>query len=159
MSCVARFQIRNLLFSGTKVEAVALAATYYDAEWCERWERFVAAAGYAVTSCSSMADLGIVDGPLDAADETHWTPSSGQIEATVLGVLHSAPADAVVVSGAGARTLDRYDRLCDRAGVPVVSVDLALYRSVILSLGLTSGPVVRRDRRLPSWWPPVGVGA
>jgi len=133
---------------------VALAATYYDRDWCGRWARFVTAQGFTVTNCSSMADLDIVDGPLDAVDETYWAPTAEQIEQTVLGVLGPTGADAVIVSGAGARTNSCHERLCAAAGVPIVSADLGLYRSLVRTMGLTAA-----ETDDPSWWPVIEVGA
>lgn len=129
---------------------VALAATYYDRDWCERWEHFVAARGFDVTTCASMADLGIVDGPLDTADETYWAPTPGQIEHCVSGVLRDDAADAVVVSGAGARTLACHERLRAIAGVPVVSSDLGLYRALRWAMRSTPGPATTAG---PAWRP------
>ena len=131
---------------------VALAATYYDRDWCERWERFVAHQGFDVANCSSMADLGIVSSPLVATDETHWAPLPDRIEATVTGVLRLGAADAVVVSGAGARTLTCHDRLVAAAGVPVVSSDLGPVPGARADDGAGS--------RVPaSWWPTSEVGS
>ena len=115
--------------------SVALAAPYYDAEWCDRWATFVANAGYDVTSCVSMADVGIAQ-PLSAADETHWAPTPEQIERTVVGALDARDADAVMMSGAGARTLCCLDRLRNATGRPVVTTDLGLYRAVCRELGI-----------------------
>lgn len=137
---------------------VALAATYYDRDWCRRWSRFVTDQGLDVTACSSMADLGIVGGPIDAADETHWAPTPEQIEHTVAGI--AGPADAVVVTGAGARTLSCHERLCAVAGVPVVSSDLGLYRALVRAMSLPTRRASRRESpATAAWWPVAEVGA
>ena len=126
------------------VSAVALAAPYYDAEWCDRWAKFVADAGYGVTSCVSMADVGIAE-PLSAADETHWAPTPEQIERTVIGALCAGDADAVMMSGAGARTLGCLDRLRAATGRPVVTSDLGLYRAVCQELGIADDVGIWHD--------------
>ena len=115
------------------VTRVALAVTYYDDTWRDRWAEFVARAGFSVTRAASMADLRIVEPPLDAADPTHWAPTPEQLEASVSGVLTGTPADAVVVSGAGARTLALDVRLRKVAGVPVIGSDTALYRAMCVT--------------------------
>lgn len=137
---------------------VALAATYYDRDWCDRWERFVKAQGRTVTLCASMADLDIVEGPLGAVDETYWAPTPEQIEQTVVGVLRPAGADAVILSGAGARTVSCHERLATAAGVPVVSADLGLYRSLIRTIRheWTARPPRHVER--PTWWPEIEIG-
>jgi len=141
-----------------RARRLALAATYYDPDWCERWERFLSGLGYTVTRCASMADLGIVDAPLDAADETHWAPTDQQIEATVVGAKRPVRADAVVVSGAGARTLTCHEQLVAAAGTPVVTADLGLYRSMIRTVEIDPATLPGKvDHR--SWWPAAEVGA
>ncbi len=116
-------------------KTVAIAAPYYEPEWCDRWTTFVAGSGYEITACVSMLDIGIAD-RLSASDETHWAPTPEQLERTVVGALRNGRADAVMVSGAGARTLGCIDRLRDTAGVPVVTSDLGLYRALCRLLGI-----------------------
>lgn len=107
---------------------LGLAVTYYDEEWIRQWTQLLSDHGYEVVHASSLADIGATDGPLSAGDTTHWAPTPSQIADNVAAV--ATDVDAVIVSGAGSRTLTIADRLNEIAGVPVVASDTALYRAL-----------------------------
>lgn len=133
---------------------VALAPTYYTTEWRDGFIDFIGRAGFTITQASTMADLGITiadDAKVDEfveggqtpgqRDQTLFvSPTPEMIEATIAGVLKPGPADAVVVSGSGNRTLRSHRRLCAFAGVPVVAADTGLFRSVCRAAGLPIPP-------------------
>ncbi len=112
---------------------LGLAATYYDDVWLREWSALLTRLGFDVAAAASLVGAGLVEGTLSADDPTHWAPTPEMIEANIAAV-RTAPdgrlVDAVVVSGAGARTALAAERLETAAGVPVVASDTALYRAI-----------------------------
>lgn len=108
---------------------VALAVTYYDHEWKREWAKLLERLGFTVTTVRSLEDLALTSAPLAAADPTYWSPTTDQILANVAAV-SSDSSDAVVISGAGARTLGLADRWNSVTAIPVVAADTSLYRAL-----------------------------
>jgi maleate cis-trans isomerase len=108
------------------VSKVGLACTYYPNEWKRAWSEFVTAAGFKV-SAHSFIDDGIM--PKDGKTSAEfWNPAPQRIVASVHNLLRShSYIEAVVISGAGARTLALISDLESELGVPVMGSDTALY--------------------------------
>jgi len=140
-----------------RTRRVGDAAVYRDRDWCTRWRRFVEGQGHVVTTCAPTADLGIVDGPLDAADETDRESTARQVEEAVVGVGSPSRADSVVVSFAGARTPARHDRLSAVAGAPVAPADPGPYRAPIDAMGAVHRPATTGHPDGVGGWFPHGA--
>ena len=117
---------------------LGLAATYYDEVWLHEWSALLERLGFCVDAAASLVGAGVVEGPLSADDTTHWAPTPEMIEANIAAVSATpdgGAVDAVVVSGAAARTAACSEQLRRAAGVPVVASDTALYRALDRLLG------------------------
>lgn len=123
--------------NAVEAHTVGLACTYYSDDWREGWAGFVAASGFEAHARSlSGQGLAASHGP---ADETYWAPGPDLISESVARLHSEIPGlDAIVVSGAGARTLNLVDELQQRTGKPVFGSDTALYKALSdrLALGL-----------------------
>jgi maleate cis-trans isomerase len=116
---------------------VALCPTYYPDDWRDAWCRFVAACGFDIVSCRTMADQGVT-GPIVDADTFGWDTGPELIIASVeRAVADAVSADAIVVTGAGCRTnriIADLESLADR---PVIGSDTATFWAVAGAAGLT----------------------
>ena len=108
-------------------ERVALCPTYYPADWSDAWCGFVRGCGFDLVYCRSMADEGITGAIVDN-DTYGWATGPELVGAAVsTAAERSGGVDAVVVTGAGARTTPIIGDLEERAGGPVVGADGALF--------------------------------
>lgn len=105
---------------------IGLACTYYSDIWRDRWANFMNESGFDVAVAQTMSDQGLRP-PLQQAED-HWYPSADLITESVRRLVgEHANTDAIVVTGAGARTLACHDALQAIAAQPVIGADTALY--------------------------------
>lgn len=115
---------------------VGLACTYYSEYWRDLWTAYVTASGFDVLAAHNLADDGLVPRH-EAADRDYWAPAPEQTKASVRQMAADYPqVDAVVISGAGARTLSFIGDLEDELGIPVVASDSALYWAISKALNM-----------------------
>ena len=114
---------------------VILCCTYYSDDWTERWARLVRTTGIEVVA-DNLSRQGLTASH-DAADSEHWAPPPDQIIESVRRCVSTAPdADAIAVSGAGARTLALIHALEAETGRPVFGSDTALYWATARAAGI-----------------------
>ena len=118
---------------------VALCPTYYQADWRDAWRGFVAACGFEVTYCQTMADQGLVE-TITTNDDYGWSTGPELIYGAVERAAAAGPSDAIVVTGAGCRTSPIIMELEQVAGRPVVGADTALFWSLALAANLPLKP-------------------
>ena len=118
---------------------VALCPTYYPTDWRDSWRAFVAACGFDVIYCQTMADQGLVEA-IEDTDDYGWRTGPELIRAAVAATAGSVPADAIVVTGAGCRTSPIILELEQIAGRPVIGADTALFWSLAGAADLALKP-------------------
>jgi maleate isomerase len=119
------------------VEKVAIATPYYDVEWREAWSAIVQSSGFDILQIQSLDQQGLV--PSDGNIIDHgWAMTSEIIVESAVRVAQNAPgAQAVVLTGAGARTLSLTNEIETRKGIPFLASDTALFWAVAKEIGVT----------------------
>lgn len=117
--------------------SLALAATYYPPDWRDAWAHFVGLCGFDTVYVANLTDQGLATAS-DLMSEYGWSMTPELARAAILRAAKDAPtADAIVVTGIGARTLALLNEVESVAQRPVVGADTALYWAIIRELGLT----------------------
>ena len=112
----------------SRPEDIALACTHFPDHWRDSWSVFVASSGFEVLSAASLVDQGIA---APREPDTVEYPTPAQICATVTRIAQDRPsADAIVVTGSGARTLAITEELRALSGKRVIAADTGLYRMI-----------------------------
>lgn len=134
-----------VLFTGTAMidaaralncARLAAACTYYDEAWTAAFVAFLRAAGFEVAIATGYVSLGLL-ADQEALRSARWRfPDATVCEAIRRTAAASPDAEAVMVAGAGTRTLAHTARLEAELGLPVIGADVALFRAVLRTLGL-----------------------
>ncbi len=119
---------------------VAVNATYYEADWRDGFSAFLRMCGFDTILASTLADQGLV--PVDARMADYgWSMTPELTRRSVRLTAAAAPqAEAIVVTGAGARTLALLEAMESEADRPVIAADTVLYWAIARKLGLTLRP-------------------
>lgn len=126
------------------VKKVALDCTYYEKPWRDAFARFLKRCGFDLVHASTMADQGLVS-PTATMEDFGWSMTPELTRESIRRVADAATeAEAIVVTGAGTRTLVLLGELERRTGRPIVAADTVLYWSIARALGLTLRPVLGR---------------
>lgn len=121
-------------------EKIALDCTYYEAGWRDAFAAFMRTCGFEIMHASNLADQGLAPRNAKMADYG-WAMTDDLAKRSILAVAQQAPAaDAVVVTGAGTRTLRILADLEGRIERPIVAADTALYWAAASELNLTLTP-------------------
>ena len=116
-----------------KLQKIALACTYYPDEWRDLWASFVRASGYEVVGAQSLVNQGIRS---KTNGEVEY-PSSSEIMESVKKISENYPnAEAIVISGSGARTLAITEQLKKISNRPVIAADTALFSIIAKQLDI-----------------------
>ena len=95
------------------------------------------ACGFQVVHASHLIGQGLVD-PDASFGELGWSMNDALTSRSVLRVAELAPdAEAIVVTGAGARTLNILSGLEEKTERPIVAADTALYWAIAREMKLT----------------------
>ncbi len=114
---------------------VGLACTYYSGTWKTNWRRFIESCGFEAVA-HNFTDDGIMPANAPMSAE-FWSPGPDRITDSVRNLRARVEnLDAIVISGAGARTLGLAETLRDETGVAVFGSDTALYWAIAGELGL-----------------------
>lgn len=126
------------------VSKVALDCTYYEKTWCDEFARFLKGCGFDLIHASTMADQGLIP-PNATMEDFGWSMTPELTRESIRWVADAATdAEALVVTGAGTRTLALLSELERRTGRPIVAADTVLYWSIARALGLTLRPALGR---------------
>ena len=108
-------------------EKLAISTPYYTKEWKEAWSAIVTSGGFDILTMQSMDEQGLV--PADGNIDDHgWMMKPENIIASAVRVARDCPgAQAVVITGAGARTMLLTPEIEKQTGLPVVASDTALF--------------------------------
>ena len=127
---------------------VAANCTYYEKVWCDEFSRFLQMCGFEVTHLSNLSRQGLAD-PNARMEDLGWSMTEELTRASILASAKASPdADAIVVTGAGARTLALLRELEADTGRPIVAADTIVYWAIADALNLTLKPVMGSWSRL-----------
>ena len=122
------------------VKRVAANCTYYDGPWRDAFAAFLGLCGFEVVHASNLADQDLA-AKVGSVDDYGWSMTKELTRRSLRIVGHACPeAEAIAVTGAGARTLSLLAEAEKGLGRPVVAADTALYWAAARELGLTLLP-------------------
>ncbi len=125
-------------------QRIALNCTYYERDWRDSLEAFLTACSFEVSHASTLVDQGLVSTQANFADYG-WSMTDQLTRKSILTVAEMASnAEAVVVTGAGTRTLKLLAELETTINRPIIAADTVLYWAIAKQLGLTLQPVMGR---------------
>jgi maleate cis-trans isomerase len=124
------------------VKKVAVNCTYYERHWRDGFGSFLTMCGFDILHLSTLSDQGLTE-PTAKMKDYGWSMTHELAGRSILAVAQASPhAEAIVVTGAGTRTLDilrDMERLSKR---PIVAADTILYWAIARRLNLTLKPVM-----------------
>lgn len=122
------------------VKRVAVNCTYYESDWRDCFASFLRICGFETLHASTLADQGLVTADSEMEDYG-WSMTKELTRKSILAVADASPnADAVVVTGAGTRTLKILSDLESEIKRPIVAADTVLYWAIATELNLTLKP-------------------
>lgn len=124
------------------ITKVAVNCTYYESDWRYGFARFLKMCNFETVHVTTLADQGLVAS--DAKMEDYgWSMTHDLTRQSILLAAQAAPeAEAVVVTGAGTRTLAILDQMESEIKRPVIAADTILYWAIARQLNLTMQPVM-----------------
>ena len=121
---------------------VAANCTYYEKNWRDGFSVFLNLCGFDVKHASTLSDQGLTDSSAKMEDYG-WSMTSELTRESILSVAKSSPdAEAIVVTGAGTRTLEVLCELEAYIKRPIITADTILYWAIANRLGLTLKPTM-----------------
>ncbi|MGD9331419.1 MAG: hypothetical protein PVJ53_08905 [Desulfobacterales bacterium] len=130
------------------VNKIAVNCTYYDADWRDGFAAFLRRCAFDPVHVSTMQDQGLV--PSGAGVHAYgWSMTPELTVRSMQAVARAAPdAEAIVVTGAGTRTLEMLCALEAETNRAVIAADTILYWAIARTLNLTLKPVMGSLRQL-----------
>lgn len=111
-----------------------LVCPYYNDHWFHEFKKSLTGFGYQIVGQSNFVDEGII-GTQEEVDRRAYDFSIDEvIKVLRRGAEKFDDYDAIVISGAGVRTLGWLEELEAEIGKPIISADGALYRQAICIL-------------------------
>ena len=133
VKCISSISAIFDILEYKKLQKIALACTYYPDEWRDLWVSFVRASGYEVVGAQSLVNQGIRS---KTNGEVEY-PNSSEIMESVKKISENYPnAEAIVISGSGARTLAITEQLKKISNRPVIAADTALFSIIANQLDI-----------------------
>ncbi len=122
------------------VKQIALNCTYYESGWRDTFANFLSICGFNTIHASTLSDQGLIAADPKMADYG-WAMTHELTTKSILAVAEASPsAEAIVVTGAGTRTLKILSDLESEIKRPIVAADTVLYWAIAKILGLTLKP-------------------
>ena len=119
---------------------IALNCTYYENDWRDGFARFLHSCGFEIVHVSTLADQKLAPAGSKMVDYG-WSMTDELTSKSILAVAEASPiAQAIVVTGAGTRTLKVLSALEAETKRPIVAADTALYWAIARELNLTLRP-------------------
>ncbi len=120
----------------------AATCTYYNDAWRDAFAAFLGHCGFGEVPTQTLVEQGLVENNTSLM-AYGWRMSDDLVRRSVTAIATSAPdADAIVITGSGARTLHLLQELETIAGRPVVAADTALYWAAARALDLELDPAM-----------------
>jgi maleate cis-trans isomerase len=121
---------------------VAVNCTYYESDWRDAFAFFLRNCGFETTHVSTLADQGLA-AVGSKMEDYGWSMTDELTSQSILAVANASPsADAIVVTGAGTRTLKILSDLESEIKRPIIAADTIIYWAIANELNLTLKPVM-----------------
>jgi maleate cis-trans isomerase len=109
---------------------VAVCAPYYSPEWKAMFTAFLRAGDYGIDAFQTFVEQGLYPDQA-SVNARNYRFSSDEVLASLRQTRAAAPAaEALLITGSGIRTLDWLDAAQDELGLPLISADSSLRRTV-----------------------------
>lgn len=132
--------VRGLRSLGVK--KVAVNCTYYEADWRDAFAAFIRLCDFETVHVSTLSDQGLAE-PGAKMEDYGWSMTHELTSRSILAVAGASPdAEAIVVTGAGTRTLGILTDLESQIKRPIIAADTILYWAIARELKLTLKPVM-----------------
>jgi len=124
------------------IHKVAVNCTYYENDWRDGFAAFLRMCGFDTIHVSALSDQGLTES--DAKMEDYgWSMTDELATRSILAVAKASPnAEAMVVTGAGTRTLGIISEMESQIIRPIIAADTILYWAIARELNLTLKPVM-----------------
>ena len=120
---------------GTK--KIAVNCTYYESTWRDAFASFMVMCGFDIVHLSTLSDLRLTE-PDAKMEDYGWSMTDELTWNSIDAVAQASPdAEAIVVTGAGTRTLSLLNDMERHTGRPIVAADTSLYWAIARELNLT----------------------
>ena len=124
------------------IKKVAVNCTYYESDWRDGFSAFLGLCGFNTIHVSTLADQGLIE-PSAKMEDYGWSMTPELVSRSILAVAEASPdAEAIVVTGAGTRTLDILAHMEAQTKRPIIAADTILYWAIARELDLTLLPVI-----------------
>ncbi len=124
------------------VKKVAVNCTYYETHWSDGFAAFLRMCGFDILHVSTLSDQGLTESTAKMEDYG-WSMTHELASRSILTVAKACPnAEAIVVTGAGTRTLDILSEMESQIKRPIIAADTILYWAIARELNLTLRPVM-----------------
>ncbi len=124
------------------VKKVAVNCTYYESDWRDGFASFLRICGFDAIHASTLSDQGLTE-PNAKMEDYGWSMTPELASRSILAVAKASPdAEAIVVTGAGTRTLDILTAMEHETKRPIIAADTILYWAIARELDLTLKPVM-----------------
>lgn len=121
---------------------VAVNCTYYETDWRDGFAAFLGMCNFETIHVSTLSDQGLTEDTAKMTDYG-WSMTHELASRSILAVAEASPnAEAIVVTGAGTRTLDILCDLESQIKRPIIAADTILYWAIARELNLTLKPVM-----------------
>ncbi len=119
------------------IKKVAVNCTYYEADWRDGFVAFLRICGFEILHASTLSDQGLT-APDSKMEDYGWTMTPDLASRSILAVAEASPeAEAIVVTGAGTRTLNTLTAMELETKRPIIAADTILYWAIARELNLT----------------------
>ncbi|MER5185474.1 hypothetical protein ABT009_45645 [Streptomyces sp. NPDC002896] len=117
-------------------ESVAVASTYYSADLCERYTKFLDDAGFRVLTMKNWVHQGFLTDESFLRQPRYWYPNSLAYQSARAVAAEAPEADCVLLTGGAVHTMDIIAALEDDLQKPVITSDSAFFWSLLGKLGI-----------------------
>jgi maleate cis-trans isomerase len=124
------------------VNKISVTCTYYEPDWRDGFSIFLRLCGFDITHASTLAEQGLI-APFTKMEDIGWSMTPELASKSILFAAEASPdAEAIVVTGAGTRTLDILADMEAQTKRPIIAADTILYWAIARELDLTLLPVM-----------------
>ena len=124
------------------INKVAVNCTYYESDWRDGFSAFLRLCGFNTIHVSTLTDQGLIE-PAAKMEDYGWSMTPELASKSIRAVAEASPdAEAIVVTGAGTRTLDILAHMEAQTKRPIIAADTILYWAIARELDLTLLPVM-----------------
>ena len=124
------------------VKKISVSCTYYESDWRDGFSEFLRLCGFDIIHVSTLTEQGLI-APSTKMEDIGWSMTPELASKSIRAVAEASPdAEAIVVTGAGTRTLDILVYMETQTKRPIIAADTILYWAIARELDLTLLPVM-----------------